>query len=443
MARPGWYNDNVNRSFPFLETTTGEYYLESQAVSAMTGDQVSPIIITSAIHGLESGYEIVISGSTGNTAANGTWTITKIDENEFSLNGSTGDGIYIASASWSLPKPPSMKYLPSYFVVDCGFTLGGNASFPVDTARRLPTIENLEAAVYLKRVYRAGNEVTFEFRCTDPKINEKYPLIFTRDITVHTEYDVEYADSDSPDAPDSTSESVPASCQMPFWSGYLVTGDMALIAANLPDGESIIALDWALTASNTPIESQEAVVEPAVIQNLSRSVVSGINIANDDRTRATPPNMKTEGGTNSDGCDPFKWPFNPGLTYVSEQCLMGDVRFKPGYNTIIISDATNNTITFRAALGTGEGQPCNHETKLFPAETGPTSEANTWDNNLLEGGPICKEVARSVNGIGGPLINFVGGQGISIIPDPSKNKVIIDVDLKNMDLCQYSTYSVG
>lgn len=443
MARPGWYNDNVNRSFPFLETTTGEYYLESQAVLAMSG-AVSPISITSPTHGLESGYEIVISGSTGNTAANGTWTIEKIDANNFSLNGSTGNGTYEAYAEWRLPKPPSMKYLPSYFVVDCGFTLGGNASFPVDLQQRLPAIENLEAAVYLKRVYRAGNEVTFEFRCTDPQIHEKYPLIFTRDITTHTEYDIEYADSDSPDAPDSTSESVPVSCQMPFWSGYLVTGDMALIAANLPDGESITALDWALTANNTPIESQEAVVEPSVIQNLARTVVSGINIANDDRTRATPPNMQTE--NNPDGCPPFEWASGSlpdGHSYVAEQCLTGDVRFKPGYNAAIISDATTNTITFRTTLGAGEGQPCNHETKLFPTETGPIPADNTWNNSLLEGGPICKEVARSVNGIGGPLVNFVGGQGVSIVPDPGKNKLIIDIDLTNMDLCQYSTYSVG
>ena len=71
------------------------------------------------------------------------------------------------------------------------------------------------------------------------------------------------------------------------------------------------------------------------------------------------------------------------------------------------------------------------------------SAANTWNNSLLEGGPVCKEVARSINGVGGPILYFVGGQGVSIIPDPDRNKVTIDVNLTNMDLCQYSTYSIG
>jgi len=428
MPRPGWYNDNVNRAFPLLSTSTGVPYVVSQYIVAAT--DASPIVITSESHGLQDGYEVVISGALGNTAANGTWIVTRIDKNSFSLNTSTGNGAYGGDGLWKLTGPPTMKNLPDYYIADCGFTLGGSVTYPLPTVGVLPKIENTEAAVYLKTVSRAGNTISFEFRCTDPQLRDDYPLTFTRNITTDTEYDLEYLDSDSPDNPDNSSQSVPVACQLPFWSGYLVTGDVSLIAADLDDGVSVTAPDWALY-TNDGSDAQEGVVEPSVVQNLARSIVAGVNIANDDRTRSTPPT----------DCDPYEWPFEIGLTRVMDQCLTGDVRFKSGFNMGIISDLGTNTITFSTAPNAGAGQPCNLETKLFPSEAGPTN--TIWSNNLLEGGPTCKEVARSFNSIGGPLLHFVGGQGVNIIPKPNENKVTIDISMIDMDLCQDSTYSVG
>lgn len=56
----------------------------------------SPIVITVAgVHGLYNGQTgVVIAGVTGNTAANGTWTVTKLTAATFSLNTSTGNGAY-------------------------------------------------------------------------------------------------------------------------------------------------------------------------------------------------------------------------------------------------------------------------------------------------------------------------------------------------------------
>src|SRR6202034_3839924 len=61
----------------------------------------SPIVITSANDGLVTGDVVTITGVTGNTAANGTWTITVIDANDFSLNGSTGNGTYATGGTWT------------------------------------------------------------------------------------------------------------------------------------------------------------------------------------------------------------------------------------------------------------------------------------------------------------------------------------------------------
>jgi len=61
---------------------------------------VSPIqITTSAINALVTGQTVVISGVTGNTAANGTFVITVIDNTHFTLNGTTGNGAYGAGGT--------------------------------------------------------------------------------------------------------------------------------------------------------------------------------------------------------------------------------------------------------------------------------------------------------------------------------------------------------
>ena len=72
---------------------------------AVTGaTNASPIVVTSTGHALNTGDAVAISGVAGNTAANGTFTVTKIDANTFSLNGSTGNGAYTSGGTW-LPSP--------------------------------------------------------------------------------------------------------------------------------------------------------------------------------------------------------------------------------------------------------------------------------------------------------------------------------------------------
>jgi hypothetical protein len=64
----------------------------------------SPIVITtSSTSGLESGSVLTISGVTGNTAANGTWTIGNVTATTFTLDHSNGIGAVAGSsnASWS------------------------------------------------------------------------------------------------------------------------------------------------------------------------------------------------------------------------------------------------------------------------------------------------------------------------------------------------------
>jgi len=65
------------------------------SVSTTSGNAVSPIqVTTTAPHALTTGQTVTISGVTGNTNANGTFTITVLNNTQFTLNGTTGNGAY-------------------------------------------------------------------------------------------------------------------------------------------------------------------------------------------------------------------------------------------------------------------------------------------------------------------------------------------------------------
>lgn len=101
---------NLNQRFmgtaPFIRqgrTNFGAFTLstDSTATSTVSGaTNTSPIQITTlAANALTTGQTVVITGVTGNTAANGTFTITVIDNTHFTLDGSTGNGTYAGSGT--------------------------------------------------------------------------------------------------------------------------------------------------------------------------------------------------------------------------------------------------------------------------------------------------------------------------------------------------------
>ena len=80
-----------------------------QAPTSLTGSIIgatnaNPCQITSTAHGLTTGAVITISGVVGMTQLNGgTFTITFVDANNFTLNGvdSTAFGVYVSGGTWS------------------------------------------------------------------------------------------------------------------------------------------------------------------------------------------------------------------------------------------------------------------------------------------------------------------------------------------------------
>ncbi len=68
--------------------------------SITAASNASPIVVTSASHGLSTGAVVKITGVGGNTSANNTWTITKVDGDTFSLNNSHGTADYNGGGTW-------------------------------------------------------------------------------------------------------------------------------------------------------------------------------------------------------------------------------------------------------------------------------------------------------------------------------------------------------
>ena len=94
---PGQFSSSASKRFFRVRSA-------NVPVSITGATNASPIVITSTGHLLNTGDTISISGVVGNTAANGIFTITKVDANSFSLNGSTGNGAYSSGGTW-LPNP--------------------------------------------------------------------------------------------------------------------------------------------------------------------------------------------------------------------------------------------------------------------------------------------------------------------------------------------------
>ena len=68
--------------------------LGGNAGAITAASNTSPIVVTSASHGFADNAIVTIHDVLGNTSANGTWQITYIDADSFSLDGSVGNAAY-------------------------------------------------------------------------------------------------------------------------------------------------------------------------------------------------------------------------------------------------------------------------------------------------------------------------------------------------------------
>lgn len=306
--------------------------------------------------------------------------------------------------------------LPDFAIVDFGCVMGAGSEF----------VEG-EHNVYLSRIRKSDTRIEYEFTSDAPGLANKVlrfirhvtdPLYATSyesavDVTLPTLIDCQLAC-------ESVCESdQPAECHGDAeWHGFLVTGKIAATMAVI-DGCAVNSCpsdeDTHFTICET---SYDIPVEPSLIQNLASSYVRTINVANAERTRS-------ESATE---CKDYCWPFPLLSHYVNCDCVIGNIRFKEGYNACITQDDINNTITIGACLGGGQGEPCT-EVKIF------ADEAAAEGRTTLDGSLKCDEVVRTINGIGQRFFEILGGPGVLVTSVPEEHKIIVDVNLQTLALC--------
>lgn len=92
---------------------------DSGSITDATND--TPIVVTSAAHGLQNGQRVTITGVGGNTAANTTATIANVTTDTFELDGVAGNGSYTSGGTWVVSGLYAWDYTPA---AANGFSVG-------------------------------------------------------------------------------------------------------------------------------------------------------------------------------------------------------------------------------------------------------------------------------------------------------------------------------
>jgi len=465
MAKPGFYNDNRNRAFPFVKGTVGDLLAAADTVAALPA---ATVVDAGFVLGLRSGFidgvhkirlekvrrvgddvyfdfasdapalvgkPLTFHRSAASAEEYETEHVEVLDEgyvivSAVSQSVSEGDPTPVNCGCIQLGK--SGSFVPSctgtmrLFLNDDNFadnkgsftvTINGETFVvPSTEPNGVPGPDVIAGQTY---AYTASGLVEFDERqgvkrMCDPdgptSESIKYGIPGEHPCPGLVEWSLVGKLTGSPVVTPPPPTTTPSeTCEgEPLWGGYLVTGRLADLLTVLPgDGEVTGAVGAGL-------------VEPALVQNDANSYIGSVNVGNADRTRVDAPG----------DCPPLTWPHDTGedVIFVNASCLRGDIRFKPGYNAIVRQESDTNLLIFGAEVGAGEGQPCD-QVPLFDGEVPPAGSA------LLEGGPRCNEVIRSINGVGGKFAALLGGTGVTVTQLPASNKVVVDVNMGGLAAC--------
>lgn len=327
--------------------------------------------------------------------------------------------------------------IPTQSVVDFGCIMGPASGFVTGVHK-----------VWLSRVSRSDRTFRFEYKTDAPGLVGR-SLVFEF-YDEDPEYTTRFAQDDIELGSTASLTSIADPCGADVnWEGYMVIGKLLYTVksfTNLAPGvilwnSSDDGMLWQSPASYlleqvlaNPYGSSDedfdgsgaTQVEPALIQNLSSIYVRQISLANSPRTKATPPTVCDSSSSRT-----------PEPNYINFECLKGRIKVVPGYNCEIIVNDSDNSITVSGLVGAGEGQACD-EPKLYSSEVPPEG------SNLLSGGPECKDILKTINGLGGKTVNIVGGLGVTVSEGVTPNTIVITPDHHGMALCaSFVTSSVG
>lgn len=107
-------------SFSLDHLINADYQIATSGLAISAATNASPIAVTTTTHGYTTGDVVTIAGVLGNTAANGTWTITVTGGTTFTLTGSTGNGAYTSGGTSTKNYPgPTFPAQSPYITKNC------------------------------------------------------------------------------------------------------------------------------------------------------------------------------------------------------------------------------------------------------------------------------------------------------------------------------------
>jgi hypothetical protein len=325
MPRPGFYNDNEYRAYPFIDKQVTQF------------------------------PRFVAFPAVGNTAT----IYIAVD---------TGGKFFWTGTAYA-QIPSNLIALPTNAVLDAGFIMGLDANY-----------DDATDSVWLWQIKKSGSVFEFVFKTTATDATVSFFKHDSGDWAL--EQSDSAIDADNPCA------------EEPIWSGFFATGSLADLTT---------AFNLAAVSNTWSLQTNYYVIEPARIQNLNKAYLRSVSVGNFARV-VVPPCDVTTGNNNRP-------------IVLNSRCMKGDIRLKEGYNCLITQTDRANELAVTAANGAGAGgesaELCenNGELPLYPGETPPA------DSKFYSGGPACNELIATINGVGGPNVNLVGGAGVNILID--------------------------
>jgi len=285
--------------------------------------------------------------------------------------------------------------LPHSVIVDFGAIMEIDANYTEEAGHY----------VYLHSISRTGSSFSFQFRTNAPDASN-HQIVFLRNSD--DEFVIEWEDAST-----ITPEELPAlACPIEAkWKGFLVTGDLSPLTSLIADGETLHYFEglWQ--------------VEPARVQSLMDSYLRAVTLANLPRVTATLPGFCSASSDSSESSA------GEDVAVLNASCLVGDIKWKEGYNCVIRQDVTNNAIVIGAGVGVGDGEPCE-EVPLNEAEAPPTG------SRYLSGGPGCGDIIKAINGVPGPNVSIIAGPGFRVFADPDNAAtLVINRGLDDFAIC--------
>lgn len=242
---------------------------------------------------------------------------------------------------------------PRDAVLDMGLILGGESEFDAVTD-----------AVWLSRVEDDGSDITLVFLATPFGAAEEFVAVFDRTAAI---------------TPPGTIVDITATANQGY--GFVVIGNVTNIVAAM-DGDNSKAVTAKYGGGNVE-------VEPSRISTQYGSIVTSVDIIHQEPTKWDASYSSTADSSSASFED---WE-------LVDAAIVDMLYFEDGYNSDVVLDEAQNSITIRAAIGAGLGQYCN------------------W---VDQGEPMCGDLIMSFNGIlaaNNGAFTLQGGPGVEVAPN--------------------------